>query len=191
MSDPFDTLRAELVRAAARAELTSPRRRWQAGRVFRDSPVRVGPDADRRRPRHNRVHVALRYLAERQGRSDLRGANAAQRAWIDGLLDTLSLELRPALWEAEEPVVYGVELPPDERAPRHTALVAAAVAYDRLLAADGPYALGAFTIADCAIAGRCFYLEQLGLEHDVAPRLQRVIAAAQSRSCWDGVMGPA
>jgi hypothetical protein len=28
MSDPFDTLRLELVRAAARAEVTSPRRRW-------------------------------------------------------------------------------------------------------------------------------------------------------------------
>jgi glutathione S-transferase len=136
-------------------------------------------------------NVALRYLAEREGRSDLRGANAAHRARIDGLLDTLSLELRPALWGAEEPVVYGVQLSPDERAARHSALVAAAVAYDRLLDADGPYALGAFTIADCAIAGRCLYLEQLSLEHDVAPRLRRVIAAAQSRRCWAGVMGPA
>jgi glutathione S-transferase len=136
-------------------------------------------------------NVALRYLAEREGRSDLRGVNAAHRARIDVLLDTLSLQLRPALWGAEEPVVYGVELSADERAARHTALVSAAVAYDRLLDADGPYALGAFTIADCAIAGRCFYLEQLGLGHDVAPRLRRVIAAAQSRSSWDGVMGPA
>jgi glutathione S-transferase len=135
-------------------------------------------------------NVALRYLAEREGRFDLRGATAAHRARIDGLLDTLSLELRPALWRAEEPVVYGVELSADERAARHTALVAAAVAYDRLLDADGPYALGAFTIADCAIAGRCCYLERLGLEHDVAPRLRRVIAAAQSRRCWAGVMGP-
>jgi glutathione S-transferase len=82
-------------------------------------------------------------------------------------------------------------MPPDERATRHTALVAAAVAYDRLLDADGPYALGAFTIADCAIAGRCFYLERLGLEPDVAPRLRRVIAAAHSRRAWAGVMGPA
>lgn len=135
-------------------------------------------------------NVALRYLAEREGRSDLRGVNAVQRARIDGLLDTLSLELRPALWAVEEPVVYGVELPADERTTRHTALVAAAAAYERLLDADGPYALGTFTIADCAIAGRCFYLPKLGLEPDVAPRLRRVIAAAQSRRSWDGVMGP-
>ena len=47
-------------------------------------------------------NVALRYLAEREGRSDLRGTTAAHRARIDGLLDTLSLELRPALWAAEE-----------------------------------------------------------------------------------------
>jgi len=136
-------------------------------------------------------NVALRYLAEREGRCDLRGATAAHRARIDGLLDTLSLEFRPALWGAEEPHVYGVELPPDECVARHSALVAAAVAYDRLLDAGGPYALGAFTIADCAIAGRCFYLEQLHLEPDVAPRLRRVIAAAHSRRSWAGVMGPA
>jgi glutathione S-transferase len=135
-------------------------------------------------------NVALRYLAEREGRSDLRGVNAVRRARIDGLLDTLSLELRPALWAVEEPVVYGVELPADERTTRHTALVAAAAAYERLLDADGPYALGTFTIADCAIAGRCFYLPKLGLEPDVAPRLRRVIAAAQSRGSWDRVMGP-
>jgi glutathione S-transferase len=60
-------------------------------------------------------NVALRYLAEREGRSDLRGATASHRARIDGLLDTLSLELRRALWGAEEPVVYGVELSPGER----------------------------------------------------------------------------
>jgi glutathione S-transferase len=91
-------------------------------------------------------NVALRYLAEREGRFDLCGANAAHRARIDGLLDTLSLELRPALWVAEEPVVYGVDLAHDERAARRAALVAAVVAYDRLLDANGPYALGAFTM---------------------------------------------
>lgn len=93
-------------------------------------------------------NVALRYLGEREGRSDLRRATAAHRARIDVLLDTLSLELRPALWGAEEPIVYGVELSPSERAARHTALVTAAIVYDRLLDADGPYASGAFTIAD-------------------------------------------
>jgi glutathione S-transferase len=80
-------------------------------------------------------NVALRYLAEREGRADLRGTTPAHRAQVDGLLDTLSLELRPALWAVEEDVVYGLELTSDERASRHTALVAAAAAYDRRLAA--------------------------------------------------------
>jgi glutathione S-transferase len=134
-------------------------------------------------------NVALRYLAEREGRTDLRGTTPAHRALVDGLLDTLSLELRPALWAIEEHVLYGLDLASEERARRDTALVAAAAAYDRLLDPDGPYALGPFTIADCAIAGRCFYLDQLGLPPQVAPRLRRVIAAAHSRSCWAGVMG--
>jgi glutathione S-transferase len=137
-----------------------------------------------------RQHDRAPHLAEREGRTELRGADAAQRARIDGLLDTLSLELRPALWAVEEHAVYGLEVSANERGTRRAALVAAADAYDRLLDADGPYALGAFTIADCAIAGRCFYLEQFGLGDDVAPRLRRVIAAAQSRTSWAGVMGP-
>jgi hypothetical protein len=40
MNDPFDTLRAELVRAAARAELASPRRHWAWLRA-RSHPVAV------------------------------------------------------------------------------------------------------------------------------------------------------
>jgi glutathione S-transferase len=135
-------------------------------------------------------NVALRYLAEREDRPDLRGEDAERRARIDNLLDTLSLELRPALWDVEQDAVYGGEAPAGQRAERHAALAAAADAYDRLLDVDGPYALGTFTIADCAIAGRCFYLERLGLGSEVAPRLRRVVAAAQSREAWSGVMGP-
>lgn len=133
-------------------------------------------------------NVALRYLAERESRLDLRGDSAARRARIDILLDTLSLELRPALWGVEESAVYGIAIPGDERAERHDALVTAAGAYDRLLDPDGPYAVGGFTIADCAIAGRCLYLEQLGLETGVAPRLHRVVAAAQARPSWSVVI---
>lgn len=133
-------------------------------------------------------NVALRYLAERESRPDLRGDSAARRARIDIMLDSLSLELRPALWGVEESAVYGIAIPGDGRAERHDALVTAAAAYDRLLDPDGPYALGGFTIADCAIAGRCLYLEQLGLETGVAPRLHRVVAAAQARPSWSGVI---
>jgi len=52
-------------------------------------------------------NVALRYLAEREAREDLRGRTPADRARIDMLLDSLSLEVRPALWGVEEYAVYG------------------------------------------------------------------------------------
>jgi glutathione S-transferase len=131
-------------------------------------------------------NVALRYLAEREGRHDLRGEDPVRRARIDVVLDSLSLELRPALWEVERFMVYGEVV--DDRSDRLERLSAAASAYDRLLDVEGPFALGTFTIADCAIAGRCLHLERLGLGNDVAPRLRRVLAAAHARPSWAGVM---
>ena len=52
-------------------------------------------------------NTALRYLADREGRDDLYPRDAMRRARVDMLLDSLSLEVRPALWAAEEPVIYG------------------------------------------------------------------------------------
>jgi glutathione S-transferase len=129
-------------------------------------------------------NTALRYLAEREGRADLRGEDPAQRARVDNLLDTLSLELRPALWGVEEIAIYRLQMGDAEAAGRRAALGTALAAYDRLLDADGPYALGTFTIADCALAGRALHIERLGLADDVAPRLRRSVAAARARPAW-------
>src|SRR5215203_2180077 len=65
-------------------------------------------------------NVALRYLAEREGRARLRGRTPAERAHVDGLLDSLSLEVRPFLWGVEEAVVYGGAV--DDLPGRRTAL---------------------------------------------------------------------
>lgn len=125
-------------------------------------------------------NVALRYLAEREGRADLRGPTPAERARIDGLLDSLSLELRPALWGVEEVVVYGVDLP--DRAERVALLEAKLAAYDTLLDADGPWATGSqLTIADCALGGRALHVPRLGLDPACAPRLRRVLGALAGR----------
>lgn len=127
-------------------------------------------------------NTALRYLAERAGRDDLRGADPVARARVDMALDSLSLEVRPALWAVEEVVVYGLEAP--DAAERTRALEDVLAAFDRLLDADGPYALGAFTIADCALAGRALHLPRLGLDPAVAPRTFRAVAAAQERPAF-------
>ena len=46
-------------------------------------------------------NTALRYLAERAGRWDLRGSDPRERARVDVVLDSLSLEVRPHLWAVE------------------------------------------------------------------------------------------
>ncbi len=125
-------------------------------------------------------NVMLRYLAEREGRDDLRGATPAQRARIDVLLDSLSLEVRPALWGVEEFAVYGGDA--DDQPERIAALDRQLTAYDELLDADGPWACGTtFTIADCALAGRAHHLPKLPIASSVAPRLRRVMTALASR----------
>lgn len=134
-------------------------------------------------------NVALRYLVERAGRDDLRGADPRARARVDGLLDTLSLEVRPVLWGVEEVVIYRVAVDDAERHRRMAALVTALDAYDTLLDADGPYALGAFSIADCALAGRGKHLAELGLPAGTAPRLLRAVAAAQARPAFAVALG--
>lgn len=125
-------------------------------------------------------NAALRYLAEREGRADLRGDTPAARARIDGLLDSLSLELRPALWGVEEFAVYCAAVPDETE--RVAALERALTAYDRLLDPHGPWATGSvFTIADCALGGRALHVGHLPLAPDCAPRLRRVLAALAPR----------
>lgn len=128
-------------------------------------------------------NVALRYLAEREGREDLRGGTPVQRARIDGLLDSLSLELRPALWGVEEFAVYGEAVPFREE--RIATLETKLSAYDRLLDPAGPHATGAtFTIADCALGARALHLAGLPLAADCAPRLRGVLAALAERASF-------
>ncbi len=133
-------------------------------------------------------NVALRYLAEREARADLRGGTPADRARIDGLLDTLSLELRPALWEVESFAVYGGAAS-DETA-RIATLEAQLTAYDRLLDPAGPWATGAtFTIADCALGGRALHVPRLPLASASAPRLRRVLAGLAQRPSFRRAVG--
>jgi glutathione S-transferase len=124
-------------------------------------------------------NTALRYLAAREGRDDLYPSDAVRRARVDMLLDSLSLEVRPALWAAEEPVVYG--LPSDvDWGP---ALDRALTGYERLIADEG-YAAGEFSIADCAIAGRMQYIDQLPIDLGRYPRLSRVLRLTFARPAY-------
>lgn len=137
-------------------------------------------------------NVALRYLAERAGREDLRGETPARRARVDILLDSLSLEVRPLLWALERLIIYGEPGDEPARAGARGELQGALAAYDRLLDPVGPHALGEFTIADCAIAGRLHHLDRLGLDPGGAPRLWRTLGTARARPAWTaGIAEPA
>lgn len=129
-------------------------------------------------------NVALRYLAERAGRDDLRGATLPRRARVDVLLDSLSLQLRPPLWELERVLVYGEPASQAERDLARENLLRTLHAFERLLDAEGPHAMGAFTIADCAIAGRLHNLDRLDIPTAEAPRLWRTLRSARERPAW-------
>ncbi len=123
-------------------------------------------------------NTALRYLADREGRDDLYPRAAAARAHVDGLLDTLSLQVRPALWAAEEVLVYGT----GGDAEWHPALHTALSAYDCLVGRAGRAT--AFSIADCAIAGRLQHLDRLPIDRDAYPHLIARLDAARARPAY-------
>jgi glutathione S-transferase len=124
-------------------------------------------------------NTALRYLADREGRDDLYPREAERRARIDMLLDSLSLQVRPALWAAEEPELYGRPHSLDWRPD----LDAALGGFEWLLADDG-YATGDFSIADCAIAGRMQDIRKLPVDLTRVPRLDRVLELTMARPAY-------
>ena len=128
-------------------------------------------------------NTALRYLAAREGRDDLYPSDAVRRARVDMLLDSLSLEVRPALWAAEEPVLYGRPSDVDWG----PALDRALTGYERLIADEG-YAAGEFSIADCAIAGRMQYLDRLPIDLGRYPRLHRVLELTFARPAYQAAV---
>jgi glutathione S-transferase len=131
-------------------------------------------------------NTALRYLADRESRTDLYPRDPARRARVDTLMDSLSLQVRPALWAAEEPIQYGTPEPDDWRTPLHEALAG----FERLIADDG-YAAGDFSIADCAIAGRMWHLHELPIDLAPYPRLTRALALASARPAYAAAVGTA
>lgn len=124
-------------------------------------------------------NTILRYLADREGRDDLYPRDPARRARVDELLDTLSLEVRPALWEAELRTYYGRDDGVDWR----PGLDAALDGWERLLSPGG-YATGAFSIADCAAMGRFAHLAELPILLSRWPKLAASLAVVSERPAY-------
>jgi glutathione S-transferase len=135
-------------------------------------------------------NTILRYLALREGRSDVYPDDPAGRALIDQAMDALSLSVRPALWEVELATIYarspshrggddGANADEAALAAARPALDAALDGFERFLAP-----LGGFSIADCAIAGRFAAAPKLPIDLGRWPLLTGRLEAAFARPSW-------
>lgn len=119
-------------------------------------------------------NAILRYLARREGRSDLYPDDVRAASRIDWLLDLWSTAVRPAFGRLERVVgVFGD--PPDQREIEAALPAAQDVldAVEQLAAEDGTLA-GGFTIADCCAAPTLFRSRRLPLELERWPRLAKI-----------------
>lgn len=125
-------------------------------------------------------NAILRYLANRYGGGDLYPADPAERAPVDELLDRYSLSLRPALFSVEALALgftpeggFGAgPTDPDGAAARAGEIAGTLRTFDGLVDSSG-YALGRFTIADCAAAPALYRTTNTGMDLTPYPNLLR------------------
>ncbi len=139
-------------------------------------------------------NTILRYLADLAGRTDLAPRDPAARARVDQLLDTLSLTMRPVLWDLELLTVKSYYLPvgdaPDDA--RVSAVVRAlgeALQGWEQLVAPGGYATGAFTIADIAATSRMWDLPRLPIDLAPFPKTQQMLDVVGARPSFQRALG--
>lgn len=125
-------------------------------------------------------NAILRYLAARYGDDSLYPPDPVERAPVDELLDRYSLTLRPALFSVERlalgfDAAAGFDSRPRDpvAALEQMGRVAETLrVFDGLIDAGG-YALGRFTIADCAAAPALYRTRNTGMRLDAYPNLER------------------
>jgi glutathione S-transferase len=136
-------------------------------------------------------NAILRYLAEREGRSDLLPAAPRERAAVDWLLDAVATTLRPACREIDASAYgfrpqrgIGAEPPAPDQVPAAIARIAPKLeAFARLLG-DGSYAcFDRLTVADCAAMPSLWRLRYAGALAG-HPRLERWGQAVSEHPAW-------
>jgi glutathione S-transferase len=126
-------------------------------------------------------NAILRYLALREQREDLYPTERRGHARVNELLDRFALTVRPAFFKHEAAALgfkFGIGFGAVPSDPERAAEIAGQIApqidlLERVLA-DGEYALGDFTIADCAIAPVLFRTTKSGLDLSPYPKLSRL-----------------
>jgi len=141
-------------------------------------------------------NAILRYLATREGRDDLYPPEPRAQAPVSELLDRFALTVRPQFFKHEAAALgfkYGVGwggVPADPAAAKEIeAKIAPSLTMLEQVLSDGPYALGPFTIADCAIAPVLFRTTKSGLDLGSYPRLEALREAHLARPAFQAA-GP-
>ena len=125
-------------------------------------------------------NAMLRYLANREGRTDLYPAEAAERARVDWALDAWSTQFRGAFFPAERIGIMHVDMDAgggraedadqDQLAEAIEAVKPKLDLMERFVAGNGTV-LGTFTIADCAFAPVLWRWYRLPLPFDPWPKV--------------------
>lgn len=123
-------------------------------------------------------NTILRYLAQREGRTDLYPCEPRERARVDERLDALSLQVRSALWPVESAASTGT-VP----AALLADLTAALHGFEHLVSDTGT-CTGSFSIADCAAMGRLVHLPDLPVDMRRFPRIDRMLATLAARPAF-------
>jgi glutathione S-transferase len=141
-------------------------------------------------------NAILRYLALRERREDLYPTEARGHARVDELLDRFALTVRPAFFKHEAAALgfkFGIGfggVPGDpEKAAEIAGQIAPQIGLFEDILGDGEYALGDFTIADCAIAPVLFRTTKTGLDLSAYPKVSRLRDAHLARPAFQAA-GP-
>jgi glutathione S-transferase len=126
-------------------------------------------------------NTILRYLAGREGRTDLYPAAPHERARVDEFLDRWSTGLRNAFYRVERHVLGlgGIAVDLDRARIEADGIGAALATLEGLI--DGETVLGALTIADFAIAPVLFRSARLPLDLGAYPQVMGLRQALTSR----------
>ena len=125
-------------------------------------------------------NAILRYLANRYGGEELYPADPVARAPIDELLDRYALTFRPAFFSIEVLALgftpqggFGsAPADPDGAVARAQEVAGTLRTFNALIDPSG-YALGQFTIADCAAAPVLYRTTNTGMDLSPYPNLLR------------------
>ena len=136
-------------------------------------------------------NAILRYLANREERTDLYPAEPQGRARVDTLLDRWSLTFRPAFFRHEQKALgftLGEGIGVGDSDPEAAAAIAEEIAptlqtLETLVDPSG-YALGTFTIADVSAGPVLFRTAKTGLDLGAYPNLLRWRETVTSRPAF-------